>query len=82
MLATAIFLVICAAMFGLLQLSQQKYASESQMTGAFQETRLAIDQIVRDFDVSGYPGQGVFSTLPSNTSEYAVSPVAWQPNYP
>jgi len=82
MIATAIFLVICGAMFGLLQLSQQKYATESQMTGAFQETRLAIDQIVRDFNVSGYPGLSVFSNLPANSALYAVSPVAWQPNYP
>ena len=81
MVATAIFLVICAAMFGLLQLSQQKYTSESQMTGAFQETRLAIDQIVRDFNVSGYPAVSLFSSVPPDSSKYAVSPVAWDPNY-
>jgi len=36
MMATAIFLVITAAMFGLLQLSQKKYSSETQLSGAFQ----------------------------------------------
>jgi prepilin-type N-terminal cleavage/methylation domain-containing protein len=82
MIATAIFLVICGAMFGLLQLSQQKYSSETQLSGAFQETRLAIDQIVRDFNVSGYPSQSLFSTLPPNSTKYAASPVAWYPNYP
>lgn len=82
MIATAIFLVICGAMFGLLQLSQQKYSSETQLSGAFQETRLAIDQIVRDFNVSGYPSRSMFSTLPSNTTQYAAGPVAWSPNYP
>lgn len=82
MIATAIFLVICGAMFGLLQLSQQKYSSETQVSGAFQETRLAIDQIVRDFDVSGYPSQSIFSQLPGNAAQYATSPVAWSPNYP
>ena len=82
MIATAIFLVICGAMFGLLQLSQQKYSSETQLSGAFQETRLAIDQIVRDFNVSGYPSQSLFSTLPANSTKYAVNPVAWKPNYP
>ena len=81
MIATAIFLVICAAMFSLLQLSQQKYSSETQLSGAFQETRLAIDQIVRDFNVSGYPAQSLFSALPADTSQYVVSPVAWNPNY-
>ena len=82
MIATAIFLVICGAMFGLLQLSQQKYSSETQLSGAFQETRLAIDQIVRDFNVSGYPSRSLFSTLPANTTQYAVNPVAWKPGYP
>lgn len=82
MIATAIFLVICGAMFGLLQLSQQKYSSETQLSGAFQETRLAIDQIVRDFNVSGYPSQSMFSHLPSDTTQYATDPVAWSPNYP
>lgn len=81
MVATAIFLVICGAMFGLLQLSQQKYSSETQLSGAFQETRLAIDQIVRDFNVSGYPARSLFSSLPADSSQYALSPVAWDPNY-
>ncbi len=81
MVATAIFLVICGAMFGLLQLSQQKYSSETQLSGAFQETRLAIDQIVRDFNVSGYPAMSLFSNVPVDSSKYSVSPVAWDPNY-
>jgi len=81
LIATAIFLVLCAAMFGLLQVSQQKYSSESQMTGAFQETRLAIDQIVRDFNVSGNPAVSLFSSVPGDSSKYALSPVAWDPNY-
>lgn len=81
MIATAIFMVITAAMFGLLQLSQKKYSSETQLSGAFQETRLAIDQIVRDFNVSGYPAQSLFSLLPADPSKYVVSPVAWDPNY-
>lgn len=82
MVATAIFLVICGAMFELLELSQKKYSSETKLTGAFQEARLAIDQIVRDFDVSGYPAASLFSTLPADSSKYAISPVAWDPTYP
>jgi prepilin-type N-terminal cleavage/methylation domain-containing protein len=82
LIATAIFLVICGAMFGLLQLSQQKYSSETQLSGAFQETRLAIDQIVRDFNVSGFPSRSIFSTLPADATKYALSPVAWSPSYP
>ena len=82
LVATSIFLVLCAAMFGLLQLSQQKYTNETQVSGAFQETRLAIDQIVRDFNVSGFPAYSLFSIVPAVSSQYAVSPVAWDPNYP
>jgi len=82
MIAMAIFTVICGAMFGLLQLSQQKYSSETQLSGAFQETRLAVDQIVRDFNASGYPAVSMFSRIPTDSSQYALNPVAWDPNYP
>jgi len=82
MVAMGIFLVICAAMFALLQMSQKRYASESQLSGTFQEARLALDQIVRDVDSSGYPSLGLFSVIPKDASGYAVGPVAWSPNYP
>jgi prepilin-type N-terminal cleavage/methylation domain-containing protein len=80
MIAMGIFLVICAAMFGLLQLSQQRYSSESQLSGAFGEARLGIDQIVRDINISGYPSAGMFSntTFPAN---FTLSPFAWGPGY-
>jgi len=81
MLAMAIFGVICAAMFGLLQLSQQRYNSESQLSGSFQEARLGVDQIVRDINVSGYPSLGMFSN-PQSINSYAVAPFAWEPGYP
>lgn len=81
LIATTIFLVICGAIFGLLNLSQKSYSSESQLSGAFQEARLAVDQIVRDFNQSGYPGLGMFSVTP-NPANYAVAPLAWSPGYP
>ena len=81
MVATAIFLLLCGAMFELLQLSQKKYTNETQLSGAFQETRLVIDQITRDFNVSGYPAVSMFSNVPADSSQYAIGPVAWDPNY-
>jgi prepilin-type N-terminal cleavage/methylation domain-containing protein len=81
MIAMAIFGIICAAMFALLQLSQQKYSSETQLSSSFQEARLGIDQIVRDINVSGYPSMGMFSN-PASPAAYAVSPFAFQPGYP
>jgi prepilin-type N-terminal cleavage/methylation domain-containing protein len=82
MVAMAIFMIICAAMFSLLQLSQQKYSSESQLSASFQEARLAMDQMVRDINASGYPPFSFFSVVPASSASYAVSPVAWNPNYP
>ncbi len=81
LLAMAVFLVICGAMFGLLQLSQQRYSSETQLSGAFQEARLAVDQISRDVNDAGFPSAGLFSKLP-DPALYAVTPVAWFPGYP
>ena len=73
LMATAIFLVICAAMFGLLQVSQQKYTIESQLSDSFQGARLGIDQIVRDVNISGYPSVAMFST-PSSSASFALRP--------
>jgi prepilin-type N-terminal cleavage/methylation domain-containing protein len=80
LLAMSVFLLICGAMFGLLQLSQQRYSSETQLSGAFQEARLAVDQISRDVNDAGFPSAGLFSKLPDPTL-YAVTPVAWYPGY-
>jgi prepilin-type N-terminal cleavage/methylation domain-containing protein len=81
LMAMGLFLIICAVMFELLNLSQKKYSSETQLTAAFQDARLAMDQIVRDFNMSGYPPVDLFSILPSNSQNYAITPVAWSPGY-
>jgi len=81
LLAMAVFLTICGAIFALLQLSQQRYSSETQLSGTFQEARLAVDQIVRDVNDAGFPAAGMFSTTPP-AALYAVTPVAWAPGYP
>ncbi len=81
LMAMAIFILICGAMFGLLQLSQQKYSSESQLSGTFQEARLAIDQIVRDVNDAGYPPLSFFSQVPALPADYAYSPIVWAPGY-
>ena len=80
LIAMAIFLTICAAMFELLRMSQQKYSGETQLSAAYQDSRLAMDQIVRDFNIAGYPPADMFSVLPP-TAQYAITPVAWIPGY-
>ena len=81
LIAMSVFLIICAAMFGLLQMSQTRYASENQLSASFQEARLAMDQIVRDVNVAGYPSLSLYSSVPTDPSTYAAGPVAWSPNY-
>ena len=82
MVAMAIFMLVCGAMFELLTVSQKKYSTETQLTAAYQDSRLAMDQIVRDVDAAGYPPAALFSPLPTaHPSRYALFPVAWTPNY-
>jgi prepilin-type N-terminal cleavage/methylation domain-containing protein len=78
--AAAIFLVVCGAAFGLLEVCQRSYQTESGVLNSFQEARLGVDQIVRDVNIAGYPPPGEFSDTPG-ASSYASSPFAWAPNY-
>lgn len=81
LMAMGLFLIICAVMFELLNLSQKKYSNETQLTAAFQDARLAMDQIVRDFNMAGYPPANLFSVVPTSPQTYAITPVAWSPGY-
>jgi prepilin-type N-terminal cleavage/methylation domain-containing protein len=79
--ASAIFLILCGAAFGLLAVTQKSYQNESQQLNSFQEARLALDQIVRDVNIAGYPPRGQFANLASNTNYVAMTPFAWWPGY-
>ncbi len=81
MVSIAIFVLLSAAMFGLLNLSQKRSQTESQLLASFEEARLGLDQIVRDVSGAGYPPLNHFFAVPA-ANLYAVSPVAWNPNYP
>src|SRR5260370_9454188 len=72
--ALGIFLIICAAAFTLLSSSQQRFKTESQVLNSFQEARLAMDQIVRDVNDSGFPPPAFNG---GNASRFATSPFAW-----
>jgi len=87
MVALGIFLVISGVAFSLLAMSQQRYQAESQVTNAFQDARLALDEIVRDVDGAGFPPSNQFSFPPTvlnppDARLYASSPFAWSPGYP
>ncbi len=81
MVSVSIFIVISGAIFGLMGTSQKQFRTESQLLSSFQEARLGLDQIVRDSNTAGYPPVNHFSTLPTLSSGYASSPVAWMPGY-
>jgi prepilin-type N-terminal cleavage/methylation domain-containing protein len=74
MAALGIFLVITGAAFTLLTSSQQRYQTDAQLLNSFQEARLALDQMVRDIDDSGYPPPSFAGT---DTTKYAGTPFAW-----
>ncbi|MGB7025017.1 MAG: type II secretion system protein [Candidatus Acidiferrales bacterium] len=80
MVAMSVFLVICGAMFSLVNMSQKRFRTESQVLDSFQQARLGLDEVVRDASDAGFPPQNQFSfTPPANLN--AITPVAWSPNY-
>lgn len=83
LMAAAIFVILCGAAFGLLNVTQRSYRTESQVLSSFQEARLALDEIVRDVDIAGFPPSSQFSNFTTNTNHnwFAVAPLAWSPNY-
>ncbi len=81
MIAVAIFMVISGAIFSLLNDSQKRFQTESQVLGSFEEARLGLDQIVRDANDAGYPPLNHFAVVPVFPT-YTVGPLAWNPAYP
>jgi len=78
LVALGIFLLVTGAAFALLSSSQQRARTESQVLTSFQEARLALDQIVRDVNDSGYPPP---SFNDGAAAHFASTPFAWYPNY-
>ena len=77
MIAMAIFTVIC----GLNRLRGFRSRNiRAKHNYRVLETRLAIDQIVR-FQCLRLSGGQMFSKIPADSSQYALLPVAWDPNY-
>lgn len=81
MVAMSVFLVICGAMFGLMNMSQKRFQTESQVLDSFQQARLGLDEVVRDASDMGYPPQNQFSIPVTGAPFDAITPVAWSPNY-
>jgi prepilin-type N-terminal cleavage/methylation domain-containing protein len=81
MVGAAIFLVVSGAVMALLNVSQKRYKTDTQVLSAFQGARLAIDQMSRDINDAGYPPSSQFANPLTPTSKYAQTPYAWSPGY-
>lgn len=87
LVSVAILLIVSGAIFSLLNVSQRRYQSTSQVLDSFQDARLALNQIIRDANDAGYPPPSNFSTLPGGCTtgipclDYVDSPIAWNPSY-
>lgn len=81
--ATFIFTVIAGTIFSLLLSSQLRYQGESNLTNAFQQANVAIDQITRDVHSAGFPPASSFSTdVNLNYPERIALPFSWLTGYP
>ena len=85
MVATVLFTIIAGTIFSLLFSAQLRYRSESDLTTAFQQANVTIDQITRDVHSAGYPPPGSFSNAVQNNPAQArlmALPFAWSAGYP
>jgi type II secretory pathway pseudopilin PulG len=80
LVGTVLFTIITGAVFSLLMSAQLRYSGESNVTDAFQQANVAIDQIVRDVHSAGYPPKT--SVLAGTPPENYALPFAWAPTYP
>src|SRR5437016_7059150 len=78
LVALGIFLLVTGAAFTLLGSSQTRYQTESQVLSSFQESRLALDQMVRDVNDAGYPPP---TFVGIDFTKFTNTPFAWSPGY-
>lgn len=82
LVAVALFTVLLGAVFGLLNVSQQRYKMESEFLDSFQTARLAMDQMARDIHSAGYPPSNSFTPAAAAARPQLVAlPFAWAPGY-
>ena len=61
LVATVLFTIVAGSVFSLLMSAQLRYRGESDVTTAFQQANVAIDQITRDVHSAGYPPANSFA---------------------
>jgi type II secretory pathway pseudopilin PulG len=83
LVGTVLFTIITGAIFSLLISAQLRYRGESNVTAAFQQANIALDQVTRDVHSAGYPPKSSLGLQTANMhpDTYAL-PFAWSPDYP
>src|SRR5258708_13289545 len=61
LVGTILFTIVTGIAFSLLMSAQLRYQGESTVTEAFQQANVALDQIVRDANSTGYPPANSFA---------------------
>jgi type II secretory pathway pseudopilin PulG len=74
LIATVLFTIIAGTVFSLLLSAQLRYRGESDVTTAFQQANVAMDQITRDVHSTGYPPPSAF---PATSPQVAALPFSW-----
>jgi Tfp pilus assembly protein PilW len=80
LVATILFTIIAGSVFSLLLSAQLRYRGESNVTTAFQQANVAIDQITRDVHSAGYPPPSSFAAAPP--PNVVALPFSWSSGYP
>jgi len=82
LVATILFTIIAGSVFSLLLSAQLRYRGESNVTTAFQQANVAIDQITRDVHSAGYPPPNSFAAnVVQANPQFLALPFSWSPGY-
>jgi type II secretory pathway pseudopilin PulG len=80
---TLIFTIVAGLVFTLLLAAQQRYRTEKETLGSFQQANVAMDQLARDIHTTGYPPANSFNTTVAIANPVKIAmPFPWSPTYP
>jgi len=61
----AILMIVSAAVFGMLNVAQQRYHTEQQVLDSFQNARVGVEQLTREIHAAGFPAATHYINQPS-----------------